>query len=69
LHDFVDDARFGIEVARELGGSLSLSIVQYFADDDPRFRGIGLDAGVVALLAELGASVDIDQYVLVESDS
>ena len=45
------------------GLTLVLEIVQYLHELDNENIGVALDAEWVALLAELGAHIDIDQYL------
>lgn len=52
------------DAVRAAGGlTLVLEIVQYIHEQDNVNIGIALDAEWVALLADLGAHIDIDQYL------
>lgn len=53
------------DAVRAAGGlTLVLEIVQYLHEQDNVNIGVALDAEWVALLAELGAHIDIDQYLM-----
>lgn len=48
--------------------SARLRLVQYTAPDDPVGPGVLIETTWIKVLAALGGSVDLDQYVLVDSE-
>jgi hypothetical protein len=47
---------------RLMGCEVKLDVVQYISADGPDGLGFGLEASEVALLAGIGAMIDVDQY-------
>jgi hypothetical protein len=45
------------------GSSIQVSVVQWISTSDGHGPGFGLDSQSVRLIAEIGASFDVDQYV------
>lgn len=54
------DAIMGV---KRSGCNVKLEIVQWISDDDPHGPGFSLDANALKFLADVGAFVDVDQYL------
>ncbi|WP_416904401.1 DUF4279 domain-containing protein [Micromonospora echinospora] len=48
----------------DAGCAFKLTLVQWISEADPSGPGFWLDADLLKFLAEVGASVDVDQYVV-----
>lgn len=53
----------GLTALRAAGCELVLRVVQYMAETDPVGPGFAVDTADLALLARIGASLDVDLYV------
>ncbi len=55
-----------IQELNRMGCRVTLRIVLYHAADDTGSRGFDIEVPLLQLLARIGASIDVDQYLLIE---
>ncbi|NYT95576.1 DUF4279 domain-containing protein [Salinispora sp. H7-4] len=55
--------RNAIMGVKKSGCEVKLKIIQWISDDDPHGPGFSLDGNALKFLADVGAFVDVDQYL------